>query len=248
MNKIILDPKTKRFTDTGMHLGTNGKYQYDETVFRDIDTDEKAYWLGFIAADGCTHSGNRAGLFIGLAPKDKILLESFKKFIQTNKPIYSYPNVVMLNLLGPTIASDLISYGIIVGREKQFLMPSINPKFYSHFIRGYSDGDGSITPSRWLLTGHIDFLRQVAEIIFSGTGVNYTSLRRNHGESMVTYNLVYKGAIRVLEVLSWLYKDASMFLPRKIRPVLEQRQRPTIYRILKKFKEEMARCKNQEEH
>lgn len=233
------------------------KYQYDESIFRNINTNEKAYWLGFIAADGCIHSGNQAGLFIGLASKDRFLLESFKEFIQTNKPIYSYPGKVMLTLPGSIIASNLASYGIIVGREKHFLMPSINPKFYSQFIRGYSDGDGSIGCShrslrlRWLLTGHIDFLKQVAEIISNEIGVSYTFLHRNNGQSAVTYNLVYRGTNKVLEVLNWLYKDASMFLPRKIQPILKLEERARFHEVklkLRKFKEEVTKCKNQGEH
>ena len=31
------------------------KYQYQQDIFEIIDTAEKAYWLGFLAADGCNY-------------------------------------------------------------------------------------------------------------------------------------------------------------------------------------------------
>ena len=30
---------------------------FDNTIFEKIDSEEKAYWLGFLEADGCLHSG-----------------------------------------------------------------------------------------------------------------------------------------------------------------------------------------------
>ena len=31
------------------------KYKYQQDIFKNIDTAEKAYWLGFLAADGCNY-------------------------------------------------------------------------------------------------------------------------------------------------------------------------------------------------
>ena len=31
------------------------KYQYKQDIFEIIDSSEKAYWLGFLAADGCNY-------------------------------------------------------------------------------------------------------------------------------------------------------------------------------------------------
>ena len=31
------------------------KYKYQQDIFEIIDTAEKAYWLGFLAADGCNY-------------------------------------------------------------------------------------------------------------------------------------------------------------------------------------------------
>lgn len=55
------------------------KYIVDD-VFEKIDTEEKAYWLGFLFADGYVGTNdNSVGL--GLAIKDIEHVKKFKKFI-----------------------------------------------------------------------------------------------------------------------------------------------------------------------
>lgn len=55
------------------------KYTFNEDFFNSIDTEEKAYWLGFIVADGCVHKdkNNNYRLSIGLHDKDITHLHKF---------------------------------------------------------------------------------------------------------------------------------------------------------------------------
>jgi hypothetical protein len=52
-------------------------------------TDWHAYWIGFIAADGCIYraSGSTYLLRLKLASKDKHLLENFRKVLMVDSPI-----------------------------------------------------------------------------------------------------------------------------------------------------------------
>lgn len=52
--------------------GNERSYALQEDYFDKIDTQEKAYWLGFIAADGCIgeQRGKPSVLVVGLAEKD----------------------------------------------------------------------------------------------------------------------------------------------------------------------------------
>ncbi len=44
---------------------------FDKNMFKKIDSEEKAYWLGFLEADGCIHGGEGDyRIEIGLAEKD----------------------------------------------------------------------------------------------------------------------------------------------------------------------------------
>ena len=68
---------------------SKSRYSLNERYFDDIDTENKAYWLGFIAADGCvvTKKGRRH-LYIELSNKDRCHIEEFRKDIEFNGPIY----------------------------------------------------------------------------------------------------------------------------------------------------------------
>lgn len=61
-------------------------YDIDENFFEEINTEEKAYWLGFILADGCLKK-NSNQLSINLSIKDFNHLEKFKKNLKSDKPI-----------------------------------------------------------------------------------------------------------------------------------------------------------------
>ena len=59
---------------------SKSRYSLNERYFEKIDNNNKAYWLGFIAADGCV-SNKKGGryLYIELSRKDRDHLEKFKE-------------------------------------------------------------------------------------------------------------------------------------------------------------------------
>lgn len=72
---------------------TTRKYFFDESRFHDIDTEEKAYWLGFLYADGYINE-DRHAIEIGLKASDKGHLEKFLRFINsTPTPKISFRDV-----------------------------------------------------------------------------------------------------------------------------------------------------------
>lgn len=83
----------KYLNDWGIKTKTQKKYFYDETFFEKIDTEEKAYWLGFLYADGCVQENKkRKRCILELAEKDKEHLILFAKKIRKNfdeKTLYS---------------------------------------------------------------------------------------------------------------------------------------------------------------
>ena len=122
-------------------------YDVNESYFETIDTSEKAYWLGFIAADGCVMNnvGNRL-LTITLANKDKDHLELFKKCIQSNHLIHDRKyGGCQLDITREKMVRDLIKHGIVPRKSLVLKPPKLLNRFISHWIRGYFDGDGSIS-------------------------------------------------------------------------------------------------------
>lgn len=85
----------RTFSKVLKELGYNDLIQNvpncDETVFDVIDTEEKAYWLGFWYADGYVASLTRKSNYIigcSLAYKDLEHLEKFAKFIKFQNKLY----------------------------------------------------------------------------------------------------------------------------------------------------------------
>jgi hypothetical protein len=63
----------------------NHKYKANYRKFQNVDSAEKAYWLGFIAADGCVYTREKnATIRIALSQKDKEHLKKFVNFMESN--------------------------------------------------------------------------------------------------------------------------------------------------------------------
>lgn len=130
---------------------------FNQLIFDSIDTEEKAYWLGFIYADGCIEkNGNSYRFEMSVSDKDKEHLDKFAKFIDYKREIYT--KNAMFNgqikpqkrifLSGEHFYNSLNELGCIPNKSLTLVFPdeSIfkNKSLIRHFIRGYFDGDGSV--------------------------------------------------------------------------------------------------------
>ena len=132
----------------------NRTYFLNEDYFQNIDDPNKAYWIGFIAADGCIHFDSRGvgTLLIRSTPKDKNHLQNFLKDIGSNSKIKSGINsgfgkgktYCKISVYSTKLCNDLMKYGI-VPKKSLILKPPVNipDKYLIDWIRGLLDGDGS---------------------------------------------------------------------------------------------------------
>lgn len=136
-----------------------GKYTYNKDYFKEIDSFEKAYWLGFLYADGCItrfykdEKLKSMSLEITLQNDDKNHLIKFRDALDSNVPIkdklvagkYKSSRIV-INCTG--MCNDLINLGctpqksIILEFPKNNILPE---KYINDFVRGYFDGDGGVS-------------------------------------------------------------------------------------------------------
>ena len=63
------------------------KYSIDESFFDSIDTEEKAYFVGFLFADGYNNT-ERHSVNLSLAEKDREILEQLSACLKTNVNSY----------------------------------------------------------------------------------------------------------------------------------------------------------------
>lgn len=141
-------------------------YNIDKDYFNVIDCCEKAYWLGFLMADGCvleyknrkTNKLKAMGLQVSLSKIDEQQIINIKSCLKSNSPI-TYPKVKCGNVVCDTvkivfcctqICRDLIKYGCTPRKSMTLEFTDLNllNGFESSFIRGYFDGDGSVSFSK----------------------------------------------------------------------------------------------------
>lgn len=117
------------------------------SLFKNIDSEEKAYWLGFLFADGNVHSTTNQ-ITICLKIADYSHLEKFKKFIGANNRIYINDKTksCRYQFFSKEMKLDLINLGCIPKKSLTLEFPTKIPKhLITYFIRGYFDGDGCLT-------------------------------------------------------------------------------------------------------
>lgn len=135
------------------------KYYYNEDYFKKIDTSEKAYWLGFLYADGCITRFYRneklksMSLELTLQDEDCEHLIKFRDALESNVPIqhkiiknkYKSDRIV-INCTN--MCRDLINLGCTPTKSLTLEFPNNNilpDEYLGDFIRGYFDGDGGVS-------------------------------------------------------------------------------------------------------
>jgi len=130
-------------------------YKTEHDYFKNIDNEEKAYFLGLIYADGCIEKrrgGNRqSSLTINLQEEDGYIFDNFK--ITNRKCLIIKPpcekphwkSLLHFRVISNTIVEDLLKIGVNFNKSQIGMrFPVLREDLYNHFIRGFLDGDGCI--------------------------------------------------------------------------------------------------------
>ena len=214
--------------------GKTGKriYKVNEQFLNNINTEEKAYILGFICADGHIEKDR---LNITVSIKDKDILEKIRKAMQSNHPI---KKVKRTNLYNKTDRKTLTLVELMIGSVK-LVKPLFNmglttnktytlngdivkyiPKYLIRdFLRGYFDGDGNVFFGRRYssgykynvnICGNEDFLLKSFQIYFPSTNKLYKDL---YSRQCFVWKLSQRDKVR--DFMYYLYYNSSIFLQRK---------------------------------
>lgn len=226
------------------------KYNCDEKFFDTIDTEEKAYWLGFLYADGYVSSANAYSHYIGLSisNKDHNHLEKFKTSLKANHPIHTYkvsngynPNSEYCRLLiaSKQLYSDAIKQGILEHKTDILKPPNIEESLVKHFIRGYFDGDGCIAHNtkrndytiKILGTKELlDFIKQFVE---DNNIAKINRYYKRHSDDIVQC-LEIGGNFQALKFCDIIYSDSTIWLDRKHERYISLKKLVASRAVLKK--------------
>lgn len=198
-------------------------YTYDHEFFSSVNTEEKAYWLGFITADGCiSDTGDSRFLSIRLQDRDHDHLVKFCRSLKSNRPVLRSPGVSYMSVSSRQIIDDLISLGV-TPRKSLTAAPwsSASPELARHYIRGLFDGDGFLHREKrggWA-AGFGSGRRLLVEffaaygIIATGSTAKIRTAFTSAGNEFFDWRV--NGVKVTGNLISWLYKDTSMYLDRK---------------------------------
>ena len=208
------------------------KYNIDETFFDVIDTEEKAYFLGFLYADGYNNT-DRNSVNLSLAESDKDILIRLNNLLQPEKPLQyvnmsSYRNIkgfeksknqYRLVIANKHISQKLIELGCGKAKTHNLIFPNDNQvpiNLQRHFIRGYFDGDGCVSNRVFSMVGTECFLTDVQNIMIKELGLSKTKFYKRHKsrDNNIT-SIIYCGSGNLKKIMDWFYEDASIYLERK---------------------------------
>ena len=191
--------------------------------FKKIDSCEKAYWLGFIQADGHLKKG---GYKLTFCMNDEDILFKFQKAIGAGSPVRKRINFdkrtnknytsYSLQICSKEFCNYIKSHGVDEDKSKKFSFPKIKEKYYSHFVRGIFDGDGCLflaerrvkKHKQWrvslILTN--DCANFIKDYLFK-IGIKRTYIHRTDRYSFPLFFLnIYKDSIKFLD---WIYKGST---------------------------------------
>lgn len=196
--------------------------------FETIDTESKAYWLGFITADGCV--SDNGSIQLGLAMVDEAHVRQFRDAIESTHAIClgAKKNTMIAGksvrtsgcahfaVRSPKMASDLSRLGV-VPRKSLTCAPWTPPDHLArHFWRGIIDGDG------WMNSENGTNAIQLGLVGSKETAIAFTtyanrmtgSVARPRAKGKVWY--VTYGSSPAQKIIRELYTDAAVYLDRKM--------------------------------
>ena len=192
------------FKSKGIKINPNGKQNINSNIFNTIDTEEKAYWLGFLYADGNVLDNNTISLELSTVDKEHLI--KFNSFLNT------------------TIKNSLVNLGCIPRKSLVLRFPKdkqVPKRLKRHFVRGYIDGDGSIYKSNnnihISILGTEHFLENLVKYFKLKKRTLYKNNKNNNSNC---YFIQFSGKLAT-EVIKLFYTDCTIKLDRKYNKFIE---------------------------
>ena len=210
-------------------------YNLNEYYFDNIDNPNKAYILGFLYADS-SNCESKQTITISLQEEDGYILEAIRREINSEKPLefldysnkhdggYNYKNQYRLLMFSKHMCNTLKEKGMPQNKSLILKWPTfLRDDLYSHFLRGYFDGDGHI--------------RKIGNFVSLVGTESFCVLAKNYIENKldIECNIIdspcHNGITRQLIIskkentkpfLDYIYQDAELYLQRKYQIYYEK--------------------------
>ena len=211
-----------RLHKSGVYLVTKVK----DTVFDEIDSEEKAYYFGLLCADGWIsklETSPCVGLY--LKAEDRNIVEGFMKMfcdkeiraVKRNGVVAGY----QADINSKRLVEKLIEYGIDNDKSHTLRFPTCVPDEYlCDFVRGYFDGDGSISGNQTSFVGTKWFIEKLIKVMSENANVSnkVTPFPVNADKgNTITKSIAWSGINQARKIRDWMYRNgtSTIYIKRK---------------------------------
>lgn len=205
--------------------------KYDSAFFNILDTEEKAYWFGFIYGDGCVRNTDQVHqLTIELQESDANHLEKFKQSIRSNKDLAfrtrknttgSYSKMCSICISSIKMVNDLINKGCIPNKtcSGDISYCFDDKSLCAAFLRGYIDADGWISKKPYeysmsIVVKSYKVLNYLNRMIINLSGV-IPFIRYENDKLGGAYRIRITNKKDFFQFLNVIYQDATIYMDRK---------------------------------
>lgn len=218
----------KKYNIYDKKFSRESKNSISENYFKEINTAHKAYWLGFIMADGNIYhykDSDKIQFELKIQESDYALLNQFAKDIGFNKDKIRHRECIRKNTLckyaslksyNKVFCNNLINHGVVDRKSGKEILPNTVPdKYIKDFIRGFIDGDGSVKEDcLYIYSTSETIIDQINEYLIAH---NLELYKRE--EKRDTYTMyILKTPKKILkQVVEFLYYDNCIALNRKYK-------------------------------
>jgi len=195
-----------------------------------------AYWAGFLMADGnvFVRSPRITQLTLGIGEVDRIHLEAYRTALKSEHAIQqragtavnvagrtgrSRPQVILTVSGEGDVATALRRWGVVPNKTRNWVEPKIPRRLLRHFLRGWFDGDGTLSfhdhrNQYFKVTGNRHalrwYLKQLQLLGHPGDAYFTKSL-----PGSVACDMRINGRRQVLRIAALLYRKGDLCLERK---------------------------------
>lgn len=224
----------KIWMDNNYKKGTNNIYYVDRDYFKQINTQNKAYVLGFIASDGTLfkRDGHSGLIQVKLKESDEQILKDILQDMDSTYPVNHVKNgnfnQVVISITSQDLYNQLLNIGVRENKTWNLnlynILSHIPKEYQIDFIRGYFDGDGCITQLKNNQISKVSigfacpydfgldlqkYLKEAYNIdssVYIDTHKNFTNL---------FCNLIINGTTNKYKLLKLMYYEDCLCLQRK---------------------------------
>lgn len=204
------------------------------TFFKEIDTKEKAYFLGLIAADGCVMDSQNT-VSIELKACDKYILEKFIKIALFDAELLKDDRDgslrYRLSIHSKNMVNHLKALSIMPRKSTNnslCISKKIPKELIRHFIRGYFDGDGIAKKEGYVgFCGSKTIIEEIHSHLINKLNISQTKITYNKWNGI--YYIQWGKKEDTEKLSNYFYKNSDMlFLKRKYNKVNKRLNRPLI--------------------